>query len=127
VSRLVRGSPPSKAQVYLPGHRRSLRLETASERLLPLTLSVGGEDRQGHAMPEGLMRPFQVIEGKVAAQGGRRHGNAFVVLEVNLLVVERAPQARDEDVVEDPAPPVHADRSGHSCGRASQIALTGQK
>ena len=50
VSRPLRRSRLSKRRAHLPGHRRSLRLET--EQPLPLTLSRAGIDRQGRPHPQ---------------------------------------------------------------------------
>ena len=60
------------------------------------------------AILERLMNTLFVVEGEILAEAGTRLRDVPVVLEVHLLVLEAAPEALDEDVVEGPAPPIHA-------------------
>ena len=50
-----------------------------------------------------------VVEGEVAADPGRRVRDGVVGVQVDLFVLEGAPESFDEDVVPPAAPPVHAD------------------
>lgn len=56
------------------------------------------------------MRTTGVVEGEVAPDAGGRDGHRLVAVQVDLLVLERAPEPLDEDVVAPAAFPIHADR-----------------
>lgn len=58
---------------------------------------------------QALVRPIVIVEPKIACQPGIQVGYRGVVLEVDVLVLDRAPQSLDEDVVERAASPIHAD------------------
>ena len=55
------------------------------------------------------MEPFVIVEAEIRAQTRNSKCDALVILEINLLVLDRAPQPFDEDVVEDTPSAVHAD------------------
>jgi len=55
------------------------------------------------------MEPFVVVEAEIGAKTRNRKWCVFVILEVNLLVLDRAPKPFDENIVEDAAPAIHAD------------------
>ena len=56
------------------------------------------------------MEPFLVVEAEICAKArNSQMADALVILEVNLLVLDRPPQPLDKDVVEDAAAAVHAD------------------
>lgn len=47
------------------------------------------------------MRPFVVVELEVVAQAGSQGRNGSVFLDVDVFVLDDAPQALDKDVVKD--------------------------
>ena len=55
------------------------------------------------------MRPFFIIELDVLMQTPPQLGHRFVVVEIDVLILQCAPEALDEDVVEDPTTTIHAD------------------
>ena len=55
------------------------------------------------------MEPFVVVKAEIGAQTRNSKCDALVILEANLLVLDRAPQSFDKDVVEDAPATVHAD------------------
>ena len=57
-------------------------------------------ERVGRLVAERLMRALQVVEGQVAPNADARLDRAVVRVQIHLLVLERAPQTLDEDVVE---------------------------
>ena len=56
-------------------------------------------DRRGHAVAERLVRTLVVEEAEVAAEAALGDGHVVVGVQVDLLVLHRAPQPLDEDVV----------------------------
>ena len=56
------------------------------------------------------MGAFAVVKRQPGTDPGLRLGDAFVGLQVNLFLLEGAPQALDEDLVHEPVLAVHADR-----------------
>lgn len=55
------------------------------------------------------MKPLGVVEFKIPPETQGKIRNGFVFIEVESLVLETPPQAFHEDVVESPAPAIHAD------------------
>lgn len=55
------------------------------------------------------MNPFHVVKVKVSFQAPAGVGDRQVLVQVNLLVFDRPPEAFHEDVVMHPAPAIHAD------------------
>jgi len=62
------------------------------------------------AVAEALVLPFLVVEAKPASDSGLRLGDAGIGVQVDLLVLQSAPQSLDEDVVHAAAFAIHADR-----------------
>ena len=58
---------------------------------------------------QGLMQPLPVVELEVPVQAGHGFSNVLVTFQVNLFVLDGAPEAFDKDVVKNPAPAIHAD------------------
>ena len=56
-----------------------------------------------------LMRTFMVVEMEISQETQVQIHHGFVILEVDLLILEGAPQAFDEDVVSDSATAIHTD------------------
>ena len=65
--------------------------------------------RLGTCVPEPAMRVSGVVEGNPGSDPGARFAPVGTVFEVDVLVLERAPQPLDENVVEETAAPVHRD------------------
>ena len=61
--------------------------------------------RRRGAVPQRLMWPLVVVEGEILRQPKQQLGKARVALEVDVLVLDRAPEPLDEDVVERPPAP----------------------
>ena len=55
------------------------------------------------------MQPLSIVKPKISAQTGDGLRRRFVILDVDLLVFHAAPEPFDEDVVQRPASPIHAD------------------
>lgn len=55
------------------------------------------------------MGPAAIVEGHIAADRGAGLADGLVSLQVDLLVLDRAPEPLDEDVVAPGASAVHAD------------------
>ena len=55
------------------------------------------------------MRAFAIVEIQISAEGGTRLADAVVGSQVDLLVLDRAPQPLDEDVVAPGTTAIHAD------------------
>src|SRR5690349_4646245 len=55
------------------------------------------------------MWPLAVIKREVLRQPDRQLGHGRVTLQVHVLMLDAAPQPFDEDVVQRPTTPVHAD------------------
>ena len=55
------------------------------------------------------MGPFRVVEVEVVAESVIELLTGFVEIEVDVFILDRPPQSLNEDVVEAPAPPIHAD------------------
>lgn len=60
------------------------------------------------------MWAFGVVEGEVAAEAGQGILGRLVIVQIDLLVLDAAPEALDEDVVEGAAAAIHTDL--HACG-----------
>src|SRR3990172_150048 len=63
----------------------------------------------GGAVGEARVRTASVVEREVAPDAGGGGGDGVVRVQVDLLVLEGAPEPLDEDVVAPAAPAVHAD------------------
>ena len=57
-----------------------------------------------------LMKPRVIVKDEVPAQTTTQLRGVLVALNVNVFVLHRPPQTFDEDVVQRPAPAVHAHR-----------------
>ena len=55
------------------------------------------------------MKPLGVVELKVPPEAPGKIWDGFVFVEVEPLVLEAPPQAFHEDVIQSPAPAIHAD------------------
>lgn len=55
------------------------------------------------------MQPLLIVKMKVGSQARHGLGNALIGLEVNLLILDRPPQALDENGIQRAASPIHAD------------------
>ena len=90
-------------------------------------MSTGGLDRaaapDGHwvAVAVRLMKASLVVEGKIFADPGFRLVAVGVAFEIDVLILERAPDAFDEDVVHPAAAPVHRDAHAGLEQRAGEI------
>ena len=62
------------------------------------------------AVAERLVRTLVIVEMKVAAQRLEQIGAADEIAGVDQFVLQAAPQALDENVVQGTAPSIHADR-----------------
>jgi hypothetical protein len=72
------------------------------------------------------VRPAAIVEVEVAPDGGARLGHIVVGSEIDLFVLDAAPQPLDEDVVPPGALAVHADRNAvPGEGRAGGTANPG--
>ena len=68
------------------------------------------------------MKPLRVVKVKISVQTPMGTGNRQVLMQINLLVFERPPEAPHENVVIRPAPTVHADADGFSFENACEAA-----
>lgn len=53
----------------------------------------------GRPVVEARVRTARVVEGEVTAQASGGGGNRIVRVQIDLLVLERAPEPLDEDVI----------------------------
>ena len=68
-----------------------------------------------------------VVEGDPGSDSGTRFASVGIVLEVDVLVLQRAPQPLDEDVVEEATTPVHRDAdAGPFKGPGDAISVGGR-
>ena len=58
---------------------------------------------------QGLMQPFLVVKVEVAAQAVMRFLRVGIVVQVDFFVLDTAPQAFGQNVVQGTPPPIHAD------------------
>src|ERR1022692_28109 len=68
-------------------------------------------DRRRRPVVEALVQTLVVVKPEVAFDARSRLPHRRVVLQVNLLVFQRAPQPLHENIVHAAAPPIHADRA----------------
>jgi hypothetical protein len=61
---------------------------------------------------EGLVESLSIVKNKVSADPLPRIPYGLVVVDIDVLILQRAPESLDEDIVEGPSPPVHADGNG---------------
>src|SRR5690606_8656590 len=66
-------------------------------------------ERVWSLVAERLLWPLEVVELEVALDAASRFARRVVGVQVHLLVLQRAPQPLDEDVVDAAALAVHAD------------------
>ena len=71
----------------------------APEGKSPFPCSAGVVESGGCAVAERLMRPFVVVEVEVALQGRSQGVSVLKIAGVDQLVLQRAPEALDEDVL----------------------------
>src|SRR5208337_4562834 len=90
------------------GTRQDPGTEPWTPRLRRL-LRLAGVERGGRLVAERLVGALVVVEAEVVADAGARLGHVVVGVQVDLLVLERAPEPLDEDVVQTAALAVHAD------------------
>ena len=64
---------------------------------------------RGRPITQALMEPLVVIEDKVIGQAGDEGWHGRIFLQVNVLVLDAAPQALDKNVIQSPASPIHTD------------------
>src|SRR5438552_2473505 len=67
-----------------------------------------------------LMRAGLIIEADPLADAGFRFAAIAVALEIDVLMLQRAPQPLDEDIVHPPAAAVHRDLDASLSERASE-------
>src|SRR5213083_931886 len=56
-----------------------------------------------------LVKPCAVVKVEVSPVACRRGGHALVILEIDLLVLDAAPQSLDKNIVQGPTASIHAD------------------
>jgi hypothetical protein len=54
------------------------------------------------------MNSLLVVKKKVFSQAAPNFRNRLIMIQVNLLVLHRSPETLHENVVKNPAPPIHA-------------------
>ena len=62
-----------------------------------------------HAVAKILVRPLVIVELEVVVESGGQVRYRSVLLDVDILVLDRAPEPLNEDVIEDPTAAIHAD------------------
>jgi hypothetical protein len=72
-------------------------------------------------VPQGGVGSFSVVDREIIFQSGFGLLRTLVVPEIDLLVLDRAPEALDEDVVEGAAATVHADCDPACCETAGEL------
>ncbi len=65
--------------------------------------------RVGRQVTQGLVKPFHIVELEIVRQAQQQLGHAGIAFQVHVLVLDAAPEALHEDVVQGPPAPVHAD------------------
>ena len=80
----------------------SFELEQAGSWIRPVNLCWC-------AISQTLMWSFVVIEGKVFTQTVDQSGYRSVLVDVNVLILYRAPEPLDKDIVQSPPPTIHTD------------------
>jgi hypothetical protein len=73
-----------------------------------------------HPVPERLVGPLVIVERQVAAQARACLPWASIRVGVDLVILDRTPQALNEDIIADPAFAIHADPH---VGRPQELAL----
>jgi len=69
------------------------------------------------------MQPLVVVELEVGGDALPRLGHAFVGLQVDLLVLETAPESFDKDVIGKAAAAVHADGNPMGAQHAGEVVV----
>jgi len=67
------------------------------------------------------MLPFLVVEAQPSADPGLRLGDAGISMQIDLLILQAAPQPLDEDVVHTATFAVHADRNAAMLEHAGEF------
>src|SRR6266536_855077 len=67
------------------------------------------------------MEPLVVVESEVVLEPSSQFWHGSIVLEVNVLVFDRPPEAFDKDVIEGAATAVHADADASGFEAASEF------
>jgi hypothetical protein len=57
------------------------------------------------------MGPLIVIKGEIRSEATVQLGKELVPLKVNILIFDATPQPLDENIIQCPAPSIHADRN----------------
>ncbi len=68
------------------------------------------------------MRSLVIVELEVVVESGGQVRYGSVLLDVDVLVLDRAPEPLNEDIVEDPTAAVHADANTRRLQLAGEIA-----
>jgi len=66
-------------------------------------------DLRRDLVAQALMRPFMVVEGKIPLEPLIKFGNAGIVVEIQVFILDTPPEPFDEDVVKDASPAIHTD------------------
>ena len=61
----------------------------------------------GRPIVQALMEPLVVVENKVIGQAGDEGWHASIFLQVNVLVLDSAPQSLDKNVIQSPTSAIH--------------------
>ena len=67
------------------------------------------------------MWTLAVVQNKVVAQAQQQLAHLGIALEVNVLVLDVAPESFNKNVVKSSAPPVHADGDAFSLEYPSEV------
>lgn len=114
-----RASRPVVVGAIAQGETRSAaeRFPLGRRQFLPKVHLRRGAARQT------LMEPLMVVEVEVGRQAGLRHRHRRIVHQVDMLILDRAPEPLDKDVVQVPAPPMGSGgRAGLGVGPAGKDA-----
>src|SRR5215467_15706569 len=68
------------------------------------------------------MQSFAVVEIEIAADSRHERRRVFVVLDVNVFVLERSPEALNKDVVKDPSTAIHTDQDADALQAPGEFA-----
>ena len=88
-------------------HRLECALQTGAAA--PVCKAVGGKDLCGHPVVQRLVWAFKIVEADVVCQLVISLLWAGIVMQINFLVFEGAPQSFREDVVASASTAIHAD------------------
>ena len=85
------------------------------------TTNAAGVHHIGRFVLQCLVWPLAVVEHKVVTQTQKQLAHRGIAFEVNVLVLDVAPQPLDKDVVKSAATPVHADGDALALEYASEV------